>query len=169
MAEDLATLAKFEHEQVIVTLNVLKAEHPEKLEAINQVISLIKSEKYEPNFKQHVRQNNVGSGNHAPVFGSLKQNENGKYIMSSYDSNGNVIYRDYVYGPDGFPIKMMEALFTSRCRRLHAQSRDSLKYTYELHDKGAYIYACSASGEKNLAEQIYLVYYCGAPKLNNNA
>ena len=83
------------------------------------------------------------------------------YIMSSYGPNGNVIYRDYVYGPDGFPIKMMKALFTSRCHRLHAQSRDSLKYTYELHDNGAYIYACSATGERSLAEQIYLVHRSG--------
>lgn len=81
------------------------------------------------------------------------------YIMSSYEPNGNVIYRDYVYGPKGFPVTMMKALFTSRCHRLFARSGGKTRYMYELYDKGAYIYACSENGERSLAEQISLSEY----------
>ena len=73
MADKSTNLSKIEREQMIATLDGLKAQHPEKLEAINQVISFIKSKKYGLNFEKHVEQVDIDLENHVPVFKPFKQ------------------------------------------------------------------------------------------------
>lgn len=77
MLDTSTNLSKVSREQMVATLTDMKALHPEQAEALNQILTFVKSQKYGLNFEKHIEQVDIDLQNHLPVFKPFKQIENG--------------------------------------------------------------------------------------------
>ena len=73
MADTSTNLSKIAREQMVSTLTAMKEMHPDQIEALNQVITFIKSQKYGLNFEKHIEQVDIDLQDHLPVFKPFKQ------------------------------------------------------------------------------------------------
>ena len=77
MLDTSTNLSKVSREQMVATLTDMKALHPEQTEALNQILTFVKSQKYGLNFEKHIEQVDIDLQNHLPVFKPFKQIDNG--------------------------------------------------------------------------------------------
>lgn len=77
MLDTSTNLSKVSREQMVATLTAMKSLHPEQTEALNQILTFVKSQKYGLNFEKHIEQVDIALQNHLPVFKPFKQIDNG--------------------------------------------------------------------------------------------
>lgn len=77
MLDTSTNLSKVSREQMGATLTAMKSLHPEQTEALNQILTFVKSQKYGLNFEKHIEQVDIDLQNHLPVFKPFKQIDNG--------------------------------------------------------------------------------------------